>query len=340
MPGEKGVHRARDVTGELFTVLVPVPRSTGTAPTSVVLDSQGRTGRTGGPASPGIGSGDTRPGRGGDARYPDRVTCQEVTDGAPSRSVTSEAVTPRSALRPRHLPRLLAAVGALLLVTSCAEESASGETGASTSSSPSSAPASEERASAEELTAALLPAEAFGPGAQVSTVSVQQLATNPGAISPESTIDPDTCTEGVGGTQPAFTPDDGTIVAQTGITDTSVTVEVLVDAEDIDGLTPDLADLAAQCPQVTVNAPDGSTATIDFAPLDVPETGDFSEAVTADLALTAPDGTNLTLISLLAVAVDGDRFLFLQQTAPTSTPPDPAAFAALFEDAFDAQHQS
>lgn len=175
---------------------------------------------------------------------------------------------------------------AAVVVSSCAEQPAAGEAGAassSESSSSSSAPAGEERASAEELTAALLPADAFGPGAQVTTVNVQQLATNPGAIARESTIDPDTCTEGVGGTQPAFTPDDGTIVAQAATTDTGATVEVLVDAEDIEGLTPDLADLAAQCPQVTVTAPDGSTATVDHAALDVPSVGDFSEAVTANL---------------------------------------------------------
>lgn len=192
----------------------------------------------------------------------------------------------------------------------------------------------------EELTAALLPADAFGPGAQVTTVNVQQLATNPGAISPESTIDPDTCTDGVGGTQPAFTPEDGTIVAQTALTETGATVQVLVDAEDIEDLTPEFADLVAQCPQVTVGAPDGSTATIDFAALDVPDVGDSSEAVTANLTLNAPDGTNVTLTSLLAVAVDGDRFLFLQQSGPTSTPPDPAAFTTLFEDAFEAQRDS
>jgi hypothetical protein len=224
-------------------------------------------------------------------------------------------------------------------VSACADEPASGDAGGSSSSS-APAGATEERASVEELTAALLPAEAFGPGAQVTTVNVQQLATNPGAISPEAAIDPDTCTEGVGGTQPAFTPDDGTIVAQTALTETGATVEVLVDAEDIEGITPQLADLVAQCPQVTVEAPDGSTATIDFAALDVPDVGDSSEAVTADLTLTAPDGTNLTLTSLLAVAVDGDRLLFLQQSAPTSTPPDAAAFTALFQDAFEVQQDT
>jgi hypothetical protein len=223
-------------------------------------------------------------------------------------------------------------------VTACADQPSSADAPASsTSSAPTTA--TEEPASVEELTAALLPAEAFGPGAQVTTVNVQELASNPGAISPESTIDPDTCTEGVGGTQPAFTPEDGTIVAQSAVTDSVATVEVLVDAVDIEAITPEFADLAEQCPQVTVEAPDGSTATIDFAVLDVPAVGDSSEAVTTTVALTAPDGTNLTVTSLLAVAVDGDRLVFLQQSGPTSTPPDPAAFTALFEDAFEAQQQ-
>jgi hypothetical protein len=247
--------------------------------------------------------------------------------------------SPHADHRPRRLPGLLATTAAVVLVSACADQPASGEAGASSSSS-SPASATEERASVEELTAALLPPEAFGPGAQVTTVNIQQLASNPGAISPESTIDPQTCTEGVGGTQPAFTPEDGTIVAQAAVSETSSTVEVLVDAEDIKGLTPQLEDLVAQCPQVTVNAPDGSTATIDFAALEVPGVGDLSEAVSANLTLSAPDGTNLTLTSLLAVAVDGDRFLFLQQAGPTSAPPDAAAFATLFEDAFEAQRDA
>jgi hypothetical protein len=245
-------------------------------------------------------------------------------------------ISPSAPSRSRRLTGLLAAAGATVLLSACAEEPASGEAGASSSSSAPASP-TEDRATNEELTAALLPAEAFGPGAQVTTVNIQQLATNPGAISPEAAIDPDTCTDGVGGTQPAFTPEDGTIVAQSALTETGATVEILIDAEDIEGLTPKLADLVAQCPRVTVDAPDGSTATIDYAALDVPDVGDSSEAVTANLALTAPDGTNLTLTSLLAVAVDGDRLLFLQQVGPTSTPPDPAAFSTLFEDAFQAQ---
>lgn len=53
------------------------------------------------------------------------------------------------------------------------------------------------------------------------------------------------------------------------------------------------------------------------------------------LALTAPDGTNLTPTRLLAVAVVADRLLFLQHVGSASTPPDPAAFTALFEDAFE-----
>lgn len=260
----------------------------------------------------------------------------EIADDGPQPSVTCGAVTSlRNFLRPRRLNGLLATAGVVLLVSACADGPA-GEPAASSSSS-TAASTTEERASDEELTAALLPAEAFGSGAQVTTINVQQLATNPGAISPESTIDPDTCTEGVGGTQPAFSPEDGTIVAQSAVTQTAATVEVLVDAEDIEGLTPQFADLVAECPKVTVEAPDGSTATIDFAALEVPDVGDSSEAVTANLAITGPDGTNLALTSLLAVAVDGDRLLFLQQSGPASTPPDPAAFSTLFEDAFEAQ---
>jgi hypothetical protein len=72
-------------------------------------------------------------------------------------------------------------------------------------------------------------------------------------------------------------------------------------------------------------------------PSTFPEVRGLLRPVTAYLALTAPDGTNVALTSPLTVAVDGDRFLVLQPAASTSAPPDLAACARLLRDSFDAQ---
>jgi hypothetical protein len=49
---------------------------------------------------------------------------------------------------------------------------------------------------------------------------------------------------------------------------------------------------------------------------------------------------DVTLTSLLAVAVVADRLLFLRQVGSASTPPEPAAITASFEDAFEAQRHA
>jgi hypothetical protein len=57
-------------------------------------------------------------------------------------------------------------------------------------------------------------------------------------------------------------------------------------------------------------------------------------------ALEGPDGTDVTVPSLMAVATDGQRLLRLQQTGADSAPLDPAAFTALFQSAFDTQSEN
>ena len=74
-----------------------------------------------------------------------------------------------------------------------------------------------------------------------------------------------------------------------------------------------------------MTAPDGNTATVTFAPLDVPPLGDTSDGATVTTALRRPDGTNVTVPSLIAVAVDGQRMVFLQQVRDNAAPLDEAA---------------
>ncbi|MGY1744040.1 hypothetical protein [Blastococcus sp. SYSU D00695] len=58
------------------------------------------------------------------------------------------------------------------------------------------------------------------------------------------------------------------------------------------------------------------------------------------LSAAAPDGSAVTVTSLLAVAVDEHRMLFLQQVAQDGAPADEAGFRDLFTWAFEAQQDS
>ncbi|SDO22027.1 hypothetical protein [Geodermatophilus sp. DSM 45219] len=242
----------------------------------------------------------------------------------------------------RLLGPVLAGLTVLAAATACAEQPAGGEAAAPSSSStaPSSSEAPEELSTQDELAAGLLPADAFGPEANVVTVDVRQVATGAaGGLPQGATVTPPECGQNLGAT--TVTPEDfGAIVAQTATAPDAVTVEVLAEAEQPQEAGPRFDQLVEQCPKVTVEAPDGTTITVDFALLEVPELGDASGGVRLTTAVSAPDGTQLTVPSLLAVATDGPRTVFLQRTGTGSEPLDEAAFTDLLEQAFRTQQDA
>jgi hypothetical protein len=234
--------------------------------------------------------------------------------------------------------------GALLLAAAsgCAEEDDDGgDAGAPASTSPApSSGSGDDAPSNDELAAGLLPAEAFGPDAQVVTVDLRQLSTSPATLPEGATVTPAECNESLGAVQ--LGPDDfGAVVAQTAETPTRLTVEVLAEDERIEaGSAAEFDDLLARCSHIELTAPDGSTGTIDFRELDVPDVGELSAGVAFTLAIGAPDGSGTTITCLLAIAVEGQRMLFLQQAAPDGEPLDEAAFADLFTQAYEAQQEA
>lgn len=226
--------------------------------------------------------------------------------------------------------------GVLALAAACGGGGGDGGAAPSSASSAAYTSQEEEPASTEELSAALLPAEAFGPDADVVKISVDEISTaTGGGLPPGATVQPANCAQLAGSAQ--LSPEDfGAIVAQTATSPTSITVEVLAESEQIDSALPGFDDVPAECRQFTVTAQDGTAATVTSAPLDVPSLGDASGGVTLTVALRGPDGSSLTVPTLIAVAAEGQRLLFLQQVSPQAAPLDPAAFSALFEEAFEA----
>ena len=236
----------------------------------------------------------------------------------------------------RLLPTVLAGLAVLAAATACAEP-AGGQAAApspsaeSSSAAPSSA--AEEPSTEDELAAGLLPADAFGPEATVVTVDVRQLSTGASGGLPEgATVTPPECGQGLGAT--TVSPEDfGVVVAETATAPDGVTVEVLAESEQVGDTAPRFDELVEQCPRITVDAPDGTSVTVDLAAFEVPAVGDTSDGLRFTTAVSAPDGTQLTVPSLLAVATEGQRMVFLQRTGADSTPLDEAAFTGLFEQA-------
>lgn len=210
-------------------------------------------------------------------------------------------------------------------------ESSAGSSAGSSSAAPSSSAAADELSTADELAAGLLPADAFGPEANVVTIDIRQVSTGAsGGLPQGATVTPPECGQGLGAT--TVSPEDfGVVVAQSATAPDGITVEVLAESEQVGETAPRFDELVEQCPRVTVDAPDGSSVTVDFAAFEVPDLGDASDGLRFTTAVSAADGTQVTVPSLLAVATEGPRMVFLQRTGADSAPLDEAAFTDLFE---------
>jgi hypothetical protein len=198
----------------------------------------------------------------------------------------------------------------------------------------------------EDLSAGLLPAEAFGPGAQITPITGAQLLAQQGQLGgglgalAGLTVTPQECAPAVEGVQPGLEDVTG-LAAQTAQSGGTAVAEVLAAGPAVAGSLDGVDRALADCPAATITAPQLGTATVTFTPLEVPALGDGAKALTMTLALTGPDGQPLTVPVQLGMALDGDRLVSLTVTDPTGgAGGDPASFGRLLQQAFDHQHDA
>lgn len=237
---------------------------------------------------------------------------------------------------------ILAVTVSALLVAGCGSDD-DGDDSAS-SSAPSSSAA--EESPEADLASGLLPADAFGADASVVAISPEQLAQGAGLAASNAEgleITPEECAVAVEGTQPDFDDFDD-VAAQSATTGSGTTVEVLVRGGPIEDTVGQLEESAARCPQAQVTSPDIGQATITFEPLEVDDLGDGAALLRYTTAVSLPDGTQATVPALIGAVQDGDRVLILMnlETAAlagggAAAPADPAAFADLLAQAYEAQ---
>ena len=248
-----------------------------------------------------------------------------------------------TARRPRRLGFITAGLLTMAVVAGCGSEvegqaspSTAEDTGSASTSAGSSTAAP---ADVTDLSAGLLTAEAFGVGAQVTPITADQIAQGASQLgglgAQDLTITPESCAPAVSSTQPGL--DDLTgLGAQTVTVGTSATVEILAEGPGVTAGVGDLASTVQQCPEATISSPQIGTAQVTFAELPVPDLGDGSAGLSMTLSITGPDGQPLTVPLMLAMVADGDRLVSLTATDPTGAA-DPAAFAALLQQAYDTQ---
>ncbi|MDK3256472.1 hypothetical protein [Blastococcus capsensis] len=247
----------------------------------------------------------------------------------------------------RRVPRrhrvpgvLLAGLASAILFVGCGGDEEPGVGPAATETSTATSTSADEPR-APDLASGLLPAEAFGPEATVIAVSPEQLRQGAGlaAESEDLQLTPESCRATVAGTQPDI-DDFEDIAAQTATTGASTTVEMLLRGGPLEETVAQLADAAQRCPTAQISSPEFGQATVTFENLPVEDLGDGAALVRYTTSLAAPDGSQVSVPTLIGAVEDGDRLLLLLNIDAGQDPAaatDPAAFADLLEQAYEAQ---
>ena len=253
--------------------------------------------------------------------------------------------------RPRRTLLLGAALTGAAALTGCGAQGASGAAtdvaiapAADTAAAPSGA-----LGDVADLSAGLLPADAFG-AATVVPLTAEQLAQQAamyggsmaGALD-GLTVTPEGCRtalEALEETQPHGEGPDGLegFAAQLARADggTPLTAEALAAGPVVAGAVDQVVAGVTACPEVTVSAPALGSVTVAFQTLDTPDLGDDAVMVSVTATVTRAGGQPTTAPVLLGMVQDGDRLVTLLSTGSDAAL-DADAFFALLERAYEHQ---
>jgi hypothetical protein len=250
----------------------------------------------------------------------------------------SRVITLRRARLSRTPLVLATGLSTALVLAGCGStEEGSASPASSDSSSAASTSESEESAAPVDLTAGLLPADAFGADATVAPLSEEELAAG-AALAADTeglTITPESCAAAVQDSQPGLEDFDD-FAAQSAQSASSIVVQLLTSGGSVEDPVGDLASAAETCPEATITSPEIGTATVSFTAVDVPDLGDGSAAVSYTTTVTGPDGTAISIPALVGIVADGDRLLTLTSTSLGGTV-DEASFGPLLQQAYEYQ---
>jgi hypothetical protein len=170
--------------------------------------------------------------------------------------------------RRRSLGVLIAGLLGVVAVAGCGSEVEGQASPSSASSSSSASESTGALGDVEDLSAGLLPAEAFGAGAQATPLTAdefEQQSQLGGLGLQDLTITPESCAPAVKGVQPGLEDLEG-LGAQTVTVGSGGTVEILLAGDGIAEGVDQLASAVDTCPQATITTPQIGTAEITFTP--------------------------------------------------------------------------
>jgi hypothetical protein len=253
--------------------------------------------------------------------------------------------------RPRRTLLLGAGLAGAAVLTGCGAQGATGEAAevAIAPAADTAAAPSGDLADVADLSAGLLPADAFGAG-RVVPLTAEQLAQQAAAYGGSMagavdglSVTPDGCRtalEALKGTRPDVEDSESLegFAAQLAKADgtTPLTVEVLAAGPLVADAVDRVVAGVTACPEATVSAPALGSATVAFQTLDTPDLGDDAVTVSVTATVTRAGGQPITAPVLVGMVQDGDRLVTLLSTGPDAAL-DADAFLALLERAHEHQ---
>ncbi len=251
----------------------------------------------------------------------------------------TEPGTLQEGRRARRTSLLTTGLVAGAVLTGCSAGADVRESAATGAPSPS-AEAAAATSAGVDLTAGLLPAEAFGPDARLVPVSGARLSRGALAgmgVPADVEVTPESCTAALPALPVQQPPAADDLAAQVAVRGTEYTAELLAVAGPAAELVGRVPELVGSCPQVTVSSPTRGSATVDLATFDVPALGDAAVGVAVEVVADEPGGARSEASGLVGLVRDGDRVVALATADREGAEPDRAAFTALLEQAYDAQ---
>jgi hypothetical protein len=243
----------------------------------------------------------------------------------------------RTASARRPLGLLGAGLTAGVLLSGCGSAETPTVPAAATHAA-SAAPAAE--TSGADLSAGLLPADAFGDGATVLPVPTGQLgalSAMAGSLPAVDVQQGQECVTAVQSLLPQLAAVEDAAV-QVARTDGPLAVEALAVVPEGTDAPALLSGLLPACSVVDASAAgygSGHVTVTDLA--GTPGLPAGAAAVAITVSVTGADGRAFDGTALAGVVQDGDRVLALAQVDPHGGPVDPADFAALLTKAYEAQ---
>jgi hypothetical protein len=239
--------------------------------------------------------------------------------------------------RSRRIAVLTAGVVAGGLLAGCGQDAVVDEAAATGPAAATSAPA-------VDLSAGLLPASAFAPGATVLPLTEQLLHSAglpaAGGTSPGAELDLGGCADLLAQVQAAAAAGVDDVAGQAVLEGAQATVQGLVAGPAAEDAVATVTGALDDCRTASGTVPGRGAATVSVGEVREPGLGDAAVEVVLSVDATAPDGRRVTAPALVALVQDGDRVMALATTTKAGGALDEQAFADRLAEAYRVQAEA